>query len=303
MRPALALPVLAALLLAQPAAAQVAAPDSGDTGWMIACALLLLLRRAAGPDAASCGACQCPPRACRDGPDAGRWRDDPARLGYCRLQPCLCAGQRMAGRRQQSAARQSRPLRDGLTVPESAFVLFQMGFAVLAGAISVGAIAGRARLGWVAAFAPLWLLLVFAPITHWMWGGGWLAQLGAMDFAGGLVVHVLAGFSALALALVAGRPAMPRVAAMPISSPSPAVRSSGSAMPVRSAAGRWAPPTMPPPPSSTSSSPPAPPVSAGHWSTGCSAPMPAPPACCPAPLPASPPFPHRPPWSAPAGRC
>ena len=59
------------------------------------------------------------------------------------------------------------PLRDGLTVPESAFVLFQMGFAVLAGAISVGAIAGRARLGWVAAFAPLWLLLVLA-VAHYL---------------------------------------------------------------------------------------------------------------------------------------
>src|SRR3546814_9086608 len=89
-------------------------------------------------------------------------------------------------------------LRDGLTVPESAFVLFQMALAMLAAGLLPGAVAERVRLGWMAAFALLWLLLVYAPVVHWVWGGGWLATMGVMDFAGALVVHLSAGFSALA---------------------------------------------------------------------------------------------------------
>ncbi|QCB38316.1 ammonium transporter [Sphingobium sp. PAMC28499] len=206
MRPALALPVLAALLLAQPATAQVAAPDSGDTGWMIACALLLLLAALPGLMLRHAGLANVRHGLAAMAQTLVAGATILLGWGLAGYSLAYAPGSEWLGGGSNLLLANLAPLRDGLTVPESAFVLFQMGFAVLAGAISVGAIAGRARLGWVAAFAPLWLLLVFAPITHWMWGGGWLAQLGAMDFAGGLVVHVLAGFSALALALVAGRP-------------------------------------------------------------------------------------------------
>lgn len=97
-------------------------------------------------------------------------------------------------------------VREGTLVPESAFTLFQMMFAVLTPALMVGAWADRARFGWVAGFAALWSLIVYAPITHWVWGGGWLAtRLGTLDYAGGIVVHTAAGVSGLIAALLIGK--------------------------------------------------------------------------------------------------
>jgi Amt family ammonium transporter len=91
-------------------------------------------------------------------------------------------------------------------VPESAYALFEMVFALLAPALLVGAWADRARFGWVIGFAALWSLIVYAPVAHWLWGGGWLAtRLGTVDYAGGLVVHCTAGVSALVVALLLGR--------------------------------------------------------------------------------------------------
>ncbi|WP_137679353.1 ammonium transporter [Aurantiacibacter suaedae] len=97
------------------------------------------------------------------------------------------------------------PVRSGLTIPESTFVLFQMTFAAITPALMVGAWVDRARFGWVMAFTAIWGLLVYAPVAHWIWGGGWLAHLGALDFAGGIVVHTTAGVSALIVALLLGR--------------------------------------------------------------------------------------------------
>jgi Amt family ammonium transporter len=91
-------------------------------------------------------------------------------------------------------------------VPESAYALFEMVFALAAPALLVGAWADRARFGWVIGFAALWSLIVYAPVAHWVWGGGWLAtRLGTVDYAGGLVVHTSAGVSALVVALLMGR--------------------------------------------------------------------------------------------------
>lgn len=93
----------------------------------------------------------------------------------------------------------------GTTIPESSFVLFQMTFAIITPALMVGAWVERARFGWVMMFSALWLLFVYIPVAHWMWGGGWLAQRGAVDFAGGIVVHTTAGVSALVIAILLGR--------------------------------------------------------------------------------------------------
>ncbi len=92
-----------------------------------------------------------------------------------------------------------------LSIPESVFVLFQMTFAVITPALIIGAFAERTRFSALLFFSSLWLLLVYAPITHWVWGGGWLADMGLMDFAGGTVVHITAGTAALVGALVLGR--------------------------------------------------------------------------------------------------
>ncbi len=89
-------------------------------------------------------------------------------------------------------------------LPESLFVLFQMTFAIITPALIVGGFAERMRFAAVLGFSALWLLLVYAPVTHWVWGGGWLSELGVMDFAGGIVVHITAGVAALVAALVLG---------------------------------------------------------------------------------------------------
>jgi len=97
--------------------------------------------------------------------------------------------------------------RDSLTgsIPESLFAMFQMTFAIITPALVIGGYAERIRFSAVLWFSALWLLLVYVPIAHWVWGGGWLAERGVMDFAGGIVVHVNAGVAALVCALVIGR--------------------------------------------------------------------------------------------------
>jgi len=98
------------------------------------------------------------------------------------------------------------PLREGTSMPESTFALFQMTFAIITPALMVGAWVDRARFSWVLAFSALWSLIVYAPVAHWVWGGGWMAQhLGVLDFAGGIVVHTTAGVSALVVAMLLGR--------------------------------------------------------------------------------------------------
>ncbi|MDX2464424.1 MAG: ammonium transporter [Porticoccus sp.] len=89
-------------------------------------------------------------------------------------------------------------------IPESVFAMFQMTFAIITPALIIGAFAERVKFSAVLIFSSIWLLLVYVPITHWVWGGGWLGQMGLLDFAGGTVVHVTAGIGALVAALVVG---------------------------------------------------------------------------------------------------
>ena len=90
------------------------------------------------------------------------------------------------------------------TIPEPLFVMFQLTFAIITPALIIGGFAERTRFSAVMIFSAIWLLVVYSPITHWVWGGGWLQQMGLMDFAGGTVVHITAGVSALVCALVIG---------------------------------------------------------------------------------------------------
>ena len=91
------------------------------------------------------------------------------------------------------------------TIPESVFLAFQMTFAVITPALIVGAFVERVKFFPVLIFTTLWLLVVYAPVTHWIWGGGWLAEKGVVDFAGGLVVHATAGISALVYVKMLGK--------------------------------------------------------------------------------------------------
>ena len=91
------------------------------------------------------------------------------------------------------------------TIPESVYMTFQMTFAIITPALIVGAFAERMKFSAMIWFMALWVTLVYVPIWHWVWGGGWIADLGALDFAGGTVVHINAGVAALMAALVLGK--------------------------------------------------------------------------------------------------
>lgn len=89
-------------------------------------------------------------------------------------------------------------------IPEIVFFMFQMTFAIITPALIVGAFAERMKFSAMLWFSALWLIVVYMPICHWIWGNGWLAQLGVKDFAGGIVIHVNAGVAALISAIVLG---------------------------------------------------------------------------------------------------
>ncbi|MDP6104104.1 MAG: ammonium transporter [Gammaproteobacteria bacterium] len=88
------------------------------------------------------------------------------------------------------------------TIPESLFAMFQMTFAIITPALIIGGFAERMKFSAVLLFSAIWLLVVYAPITHWVWGGGWLGNM--LDYAGGTVVHITAGVAALVAAIVIG---------------------------------------------------------------------------------------------------
>lgn len=90
------------------------------------------------------------------------------------------------------------------TIPEPVFFMFQMTFAIITPALIIGAYPERVRFGAVLLFSLVWLVVVYAPVCHWIWGGGWLAGLGTIDFAGGIVVHTTAGVSSIVFALMLG---------------------------------------------------------------------------------------------------
>jgi Amt family ammonium transporter len=91
------------------------------------------------------------------------------------------------------------------TIPESVYMFFQMTFAIITPALIAGALADRMKFSAFMWFMSLWLLLVYCPIAHWVWGGGWLGAMGALDFAGGTVVHLNAGTAALVTCLMLGK--------------------------------------------------------------------------------------------------
>lgn len=90
-------------------------------------------------------------------------------------------------------------------LPETLFLTFQMAFAIITPGLYVGAVVERMKFGAIMLFSALWLALVYAPVAHWVWGGGWLQQMGIKDLAGGIVVHATAGVSALILAIMVGK--------------------------------------------------------------------------------------------------
>jgi Amt family ammonium transporter len=102
------------------------------------------------------------------------------------------------------------------TIPESVFLMFQMTFAIITPALVVGGYAERMKFSAVLLFSTLWVMLVYVPVCHWVWGNGWLMQMGLLDFAGGTVVHINAGIASLVAALMLGnRRGFPQTAMPP----------------------------------------------------------------------------------------
>jgi Amt family ammonium transporter len=95
-------------------------------------------------------------------------------------------------------------LKEGLTIPALTFMIFQAMFAIITVSLITGSYVERIKFSSFLVFSIAWATLVYDPIAHWVWGGGWLSQMGALDFAGGIVVHISAGVSALAIAWVIG---------------------------------------------------------------------------------------------------
>lgn len=102
----------------------------------------------------------------------------------------------------QGVGLESAPLAS--TIPHVLFMAYQGTFAIITAALISGAVVERMRFGPYLAFITLWSLVIYAPIAHWVWGGGWIGDLGALDFAGGTVVHVNAGIAAVVAAVVVG---------------------------------------------------------------------------------------------------
>ena len=194
----------AALLTVTTSAAQaqpVIVADSGDNGWMLAAALLMLITMLPGLALFY-----------------GRSRSDDtglalfastaittlvfAVIGYSLA---FSDGTSLIGGAANAMLADLADVQPDMTISGTVYALFELAVAIFAVAILLGSISGRTRLGWLLAFAALWMLFVYVPVAHWVWGGGWIAVLGALDYSGGIVVQTTAGVSALVIAVLVGR--------------------------------------------------------------------------------------------------
>ncbi len=202
--------LLGALAFAAPAFAQEvvaeAAPDSGDTAWVLTASALVLMMTLPGlalfygglvrsknflSVLIQCGAIAAVSSII--------WITVGYSLAFSSSDGAII------GNAQNFFFTNMFAMRDGQSIGELVFGLFQMTFAIITPALIVGAWVERARFGWVMGFSALWTLLVYVPVARWVWGNGFLADWGVIDFAGGIVVHTTAGVSALVVALMLGK--------------------------------------------------------------------------------------------------
>jgi ammonium transporter, Amt family len=200
---------LFAVVIARPAAALDAAPalNSGDTAWLLTSAALVMLMTAPGLALFYGGLVN--------------HRNFLSTLMHSFFLLCLISVQWMLFGYTLSFGPDQRGLIGGLdflffggvgqepiagqTIPHLAFAIYQGVFAIITPALITGAFAERMRFGAFVLFSLLWATLVYDPLAHWVWGGGWLMKMGALDFAGGTVVHISSGVSALVAAIVIGK--------------------------------------------------------------------------------------------------
>ncbi|WP_340646325.1 ammonium transporter [Phenylobacterium sp.] len=194
--------LIAGLALASPALAQAPAPaiDHGDTAWILSATALVLFMTLPGLALFYAGLV--------------RSKNVLSVMTHCVAIACLASvlwllvayslsfsgtGPLIGDLAKVGLVSVGREAVTGV-LPESVFFAFQMTFAIITPALIVGAFVERIKFSAVLLFSGLWLIAVYAPVCHWVWGGGWLAQMHIMDYAGGLVVHATAGVSALLIA-------------------------------------------------------------------------------------------------------
>ena len=198
-----------ALLSAQDAAATL---DSGDTAWMLMATVLVLFMTLPGLALFYGGLV--------------RVKNYLSVLMHCFTIACLASVLWVAGLYSLAFSDGNAWIGDfqhlflnGISIgelnggafPETVFVMFQMTFAIITPGLIVGAFVERMKFSAMILFSALWLILVYTPVAHWVWGGGWMMQMGTLDLAGGIVVHATAGISALILAKAIGpRPQFPK---------------------------------------------------------------------------------------------
>jgi Amt family ammonium transporter len=207
-RTALALALLALPAIAHAQAPVAATPDSGDTAWVITASALVLLMTLPGLGLFYGGLVRAKnvlSVLLQVGAVAAVVSLLWIIVGYTIAFGDVTNGLVGSGRAWMLTPANLFTVRPDTTLPESAYALFQLTFAAITPGLMVGAWVDRARFSWVVVFSALWSLIVYAPVAHWVWGGGWLAQRGTVDFAGGIVVHTTAGVSALIVALLLGR--------------------------------------------------------------------------------------------------
>ena len=193
------------MVLPRPALAQAAALDSGDTAWMLTATALVLLMTIPGLALFYGGMVR----------KKNVLTMIMQSFAICCLSTVLwmVAGYSLAfGEGNMWVGGLDRLFLAGMgidslsgTIPESVFMTFQMTFAIITPALITGAFADRMKFSAMLVFVAIWGLAVYAPITHWVWGGGFLGDVGVLDFAGGTVVHINAGIAGLVTALVLGR--------------------------------------------------------------------------------------------------
>jgi Amt family ammonium transporter len=203
-------------LILAAASAAVPTPDSGDTAWIVTASALVLLMTLPGLGLFYGGLVR-----------AKNVLSVMLQIGAVAAVVSLLwivagytlafdAGSPLLGGGRAAMLANLDGVRADTSLPESTYALFQLTFAAITPALMVGAWVDRARFSWVVVFCGLWAMLVYVPVAHWIWGGGWLARMGVLDFAGGIVVHTTAGVSALVVALLLGkRQGFPGAALLP----------------------------------------------------------------------------------------
>ena len=194
----------AALLTVTTSAAQaqpVIVADSGDNGWMLAAALLMLITMLPGL-ALFYGRSRSGDTGLALFASTAITTLVFAVIGYSLA---FSDGTSLIGGAANAMLADLADVQPDMTISGTVHALFELAAAIFAVAILLGSISGRTRLGWLLAFAALWMLFVYVPVAHWVWGGGWIAVLGALDYSGGIVVQTTAGVSALVIAVLVGR--------------------------------------------------------------------------------------------------